>query len=66
MSQSSACAGKRYGLVKVCRVWKVARSTVYAKRAQGGERKPKKRGPKCYLSDEELLKDILTVLRESP
>ena len=55
----------------VCETWRVARSSVYALRAQVvGEqvqsRKPGKRGPKTELSDEELLKEIRTVLSESP
>ena len=52
----------------VCETWRVARSSVYALRAQiAGEqvqsRTPGKRGPKTALSDEELVGEIRTVLK---
>ena len=56
----------------VCGTWRVARSSVYALRAQQGgppesdRRQPGKRGPKTALSDEELVEEIRTVLKASP
>lgn len=67
----SPSANQRYGLDRVCRVWRVARSTVYdrrkqAERAARGE-VPAKRGPtQGVLSDEELLAEIRQVLADSP
>jgi putative transposase len=59
----SPSTGKRYGMVRVCRVWACARSTVYAKRA---DRIPKrKRGPKTACSDADLLSVIRQVLVEA-
>ena len=61
-----------YPLTMVCETWRVARSSVYALRAQQGgpltsdRRQPGKRGPKSALSDEELLHEIRTVLKASP
>ena len=59
-------------MTMVCETWRVARSSVYALRAQQGgpvtpdRRQPGKRGPKTALSDEELLQEIRTVLKASP
>ena len=55
----------------VCETWRVARSSVYALRAQLGgplasDRRPGKRGPKTELGGEELVAEIRTVLSESP
>ena len=56
----------------VCETWRVARSSVYALRARRGDhpesdrRQPGKRGPKTALSDNELLREIRTVLKASP
>ena len=53
-----------YPLTMVCESWRVARSSVYALRAQLGgvpesdRRRPGKRGPKTELSDEELVAEI--------
>ncbi len=69
---SRACspsAGRPYGLARVCRVWKVPRSTVYSQRNKNQEQPkalPKRRGPKGNCSDEELLDKIRQVLEESP
>lgn len=59
----SPSTGKRYGIARVCRVWSLARSTVYAKRAY----KPlaAKRGPKTAFSDVDLLRLIRQVLVEA-
>jgi putative transposase len=54
-----------YGLSRVCRVWNVARSTVYARR----RRQPvtgKRRGPEGPCSDVRLVAHIRTILADSP
>ena len=68
----SPATDRAYPLTMVCESWRVARSSVYALRGQLGgplesdRRQPGKRGPKTELSDEELAKEIRTVLSESP
>jgi putative transposase len=66
MSQTCSPSTQRhYGLARVCRVWEVARSTVYLKRASTGVT-PQKRGPKTRWSDPELVAEIRGVLAASP
>jgi len=65
----SAATGRRYPLAMVCEVFRVARSTVYWRRSralEGSGPELRKRGPKTALSDEVLVEEIRTVLRESP
>jgi transposase InsO family protein len=64
----SPSAQHPYGLVRVTRLWRVARSTVYLQRSrtQGPEEPPKKRGPRGGMSDEALLAAIRQVLADSP
>jgi len=52
----SPSVGRRYGLALVCRVWEVARSSVYARRTHQTfpPPQPRKRGPKTRWSDAEL------------
>ncbi len=60
--------GRPYPLTMICKVWRVARSTVYAARRRSGTHQPmepQKRGPKTRVSDEELLVEIRKVLKES-
>lgn len=69
MSQTvSPSAHRPYGLARVCRVWQVARSTVYAAQARqvGPPRPPQRRGPKPRWSDPELLGEIRAVLAAAP
>jgi putative transposase len=69
MSQTcSPSTQRRYGLARVCRMWEVARSTVYLTQArQLAPAKPgQKRGPKPQWSDEALLEKIRAVLTASP
>lgn len=65
----SPATGKRYPLVLICSVWRVARSSVYAcpKRTPTGAShlQARKRGPKTSLSDAELVEQIQSVLRDS-
>jgi len=43
---TSTSAGKPYGLRRVCRLWRVARSTVYyQRRCALAPRAPRRRGP---------------------
>ena len=69
MSQTcSPSTQRRYGLARVCRVWELARSTVYLhqeRRAAPPERAAK-RGPKPRWSDEVLVEKIGAVLTASP
>ena len=69
MSQTLSPSAKRpYGLAQVCRVWELARSTVYA--AQTREANParelKRRGPKTRWTDAALTEQIREVLAASP
>ena len=71
LGRVSPATNRAYPLTMVCETWQVARSSVYALRAQvSGEqvqsRAPGKRGPKTAQSDEELLQEIRTVLKASP
>ena len=73
MSQTcSPSTQRRYALARVCRVWELARSSVY--RTQARQRQPpdppaQKRGPKGPWSDPEVLLEkiraVLTALRAS-
>jgi len=69
MSQTcSPSTQRRYGLARVCRVWEMARSTVYLAQARQTAPAPpaQKRGPKPRWSDEVLLAQIRAVLAASP
>ena len=69
MSQTcSPSTQRRYGLARVCRVWELARSTVYLDQARrtGPATTPQKRGPKTRWSDDELLAEIRAVLEGAP
>jgi putative transposase len=72
MSQAtSPSTGRLYGLARVCRIWKLPRSTVYHRRRQAeipadARSGPRRRGPQGPCSDEELVEHIRRVLRESP
>lgn len=63
MSQTgSPSAQVRYGLERVCRVWRVARSTVYACRERAtGTSVPKRRGPRERVIPEV---DLVAAIRE--
>ena len=68
MSQTcSPSTQRRYGLARVCRLWEVARSTVYRQQARPTTpRAGPKRGPKPRWSDEQLVEQIRAVLAASP
>jgi transposase InsO family protein len=65
---TSAGAGKRYGLERVCRVLNFPRSTIYAQQAaaKGVPLRPQRRGPKPKLPDAGLLTAIRADLDASP
>lgn len=64
----SPFAGRHYGLARVCRVWRWARSSVYAARQAclAAPVVPRKRGPKPKVADGALLQNVREVLAESP
>jgi len=68
MSQTCSPSTQRYGLARVCRVWEVARSTVYLHQARATIPAPPpcKRGPKTRWTDAALLEQIWAVLAASP
>ena len=61
---TSPVTGKPYGLARVCRVWRIARSSIYRHRAPATP--PRRRGPVGVLSDEALTTAIRAVLAASP
>jgi putative transposase len=64
----SISAGRPYGVARVCRVWGLARSSVYRRRqAVGAPAMPRRRpGPQGPMSDAALVEMIRPVLTESP
>ena len=69
MSQTCSPSTQRcYGLARVCRVWELARSTVYLhqERRATPPRPAGKRGPKPRWSDEGLVEKIQAVLTAAP
>ena len=69
MSQTcSPSTHQRYGLVRVCRTWELARSTVYGIRARQtrATTPARKRGPKGPWSEDDLVEKIRAVLTASP
>lgn len=67
----STATHKCYGLQRVCRVWRMPRSTIYAQRISAeagalGSGFPKKPGPMGPCSDQVLVDHIRQVLAESP
>jgi putative transposase len=58
--------GKPYGLARVCRVWRAARSTVYRHRAPLREVPPRRPGPVGPMPDAGLVAAIRAVLAASP
>jgi transposase InsO family protein len=63
----SPVSGKPYGLAAVCRVWGLARSTVYRRREPPRAAAPRRRpGPVGPMPDAELVDAIRAVLAASP
>jgi putative transposase len=66
MSQATSPSTRiRYGLARVCRVWAVARSTVYWQR-QESRATGRRPGPLGPCTDEELVGQIRRMLQASP
>jgi putative transposase len=68
---ASPGTGKLYGMQRVCRIFGMARSTVYYLKAREAvppdqRPSPKKRGPAGAATDDDLVGHIRTVLAESP
>ena len=67
--QGSVSSRKQYGLARVCRVWEIARSTVYAGRQRARQDRSAARrrpGPVGPCTDAELVKPIWEVIEETP
>jgi putative transposase len=64
----SPSAKKHYGILRVCRAWRLARATVQRHKGlpDGALRIPAKRGPKTLLSDGQILAEIRAVLAPPP
>jgi hypothetical protein len=62
----SPSGGKPYGLARVCRVWRAARSSVYRHRAPPREAPPRRPGPIGAMPDVALVEAIRAVLAASP
>jgi putative transposase len=61
MSQAiSPSVLRPYGLARVCRVWRIPRSSAYhrTKQAQGGSQPARKRGPRGACSESELTEHV--------
>ena len=68
---TSPATGRRYGAARVCRAWKVPRSSFYAERqaakdSDGPAASPARRGPEPAVSDADLLAAIRADLARSP
>ena len=68
---TSPATGRRYGIARVCHVWKVPRSSFYAARRLAADPDsppavPARRGPEPAVSDADLLAAIRADLSRSP
>lgn len=63
---ASPSGGTPYGVATVCRVWRVARATVYQHRAPAPPTPPRRPGPAGPVSDPGLVEAIRRVLHDSP
>ena len=67
MSRTASPSGaKPYGLARVCRVWRVARATVYRHRLPPPTEPPRRPGPVGPMADAALVAAIRGVLAASP
>jgi putative transposase len=62
----SASANRAYGLARACRVWQVARSTIYHQRSLPAERQARRPGPIGAAGDAELITEIRDVIENAP
>lgn len=63
---TSPVSGRPYGLATVCRVWRLARSSVYRQLTPAPATPPRRRGPIGAMSDAALTAAIRDVLAASP
>lgn len=63
---ASPSSGKPYGVATVCRVWRMARATVYRHRAPARPTPPRRPGPVGPVSDPGLVEAIRQILHDSP
>ncbi len=63
---TSPSSGKPYGIAAVCRIWRVARATIYRHRAPARQAPPRRPGPTGPISDPDLVEEIRQVLQRSP
>jgi len=64
--QRSPGTGHRYPLTMICRIYRLARSSVYATVSTPALGPPEKRGPKTRVSDAALVAEIRAVLAACP
>ncbi len=62
----SPSVNRTYGLARVCRVWRVARSTIYHQRNLPADRQACRPGPIGAASDAELVSAIRAVIETAP
>jgi len=62
----SSSANRAYGLARVCRVWQVARSTIYHRRSLPAERQERRPGPVGAATDADLVAEIRAVIETAP
>ena len=58
--------GRPYSLARVCRVWRMARATVYRHRGPARAEPPRRPGPVGAMPDAALVEAIRAVLAASP
>jgi transposase InsO family protein len=63
---ASPSSGAPYGVATVCRVWRMARATVYRHRAPARPTPPRRPGPAGPVSDPGLVEAIRRILHDSP
>src|SRR3954449_10021216 len=62
----SPSSGRPYGLVRVCRVWRAARATIYRHHSSSRPEPPRRPGPGGPMPDAALEDAIRAVLTASP
>jgi putative transposase len=63
---ASPSSGKPYGVAAVCRIWRMARATVYRHRVPARPAPPRRPGPAGPIADADLVEEIRQVLQRSP
>lgn len=62
----SPSTGRKYGLLRVCQVWGVCRSSIYNERARKKSKTVKKKpGPIPWMNDEDLMEWIRCIIENS-